>query len=150
MSVYWNVRTKNLSPYIPGEQPKDRKFIKLNTNENPYPPSPKVIEAIQKAADENLRLYPDPQCCDFREAAAARYGVRPEEVLQVTAPTKYWRSLSARFLRAAKKPNRYSFQTLPIVFIPFMPLSGTFHAVLFHWARIFRLTPPIIKPHQAA
>jgi len=80
MSVFWNSRVKNISPYTPGEQPKDRKFIKLNTNENPYPPSPKVIEAVQKAANENLRLYPDPQCCEFREAVAARYGVRPEQV----------------------------------------------------------------------
>jgi histidinol-phosphate aminotransferase len=80
MSVYWNNRVKNLSPYIPGEQPKDRKFIKLNTNENPYPPSPKVIEAIQKAANESLRLYPDPECTEFREAVAERNGVKPEQV----------------------------------------------------------------------
>ncbi|MCL2244084.1 MAG: histidinol-phosphate transaminase [Treponema sp.] len=80
MSTYWNTRTKNLSPYVPGEQPRDRRFIKLNTNENPYPPSPKVIEAVQKAADERLRLYPDPECTEFREAAAARYSVKPEQV----------------------------------------------------------------------
>ena len=80
MSVYWNNRIKNLSPYIPGEQPGDRKFIKLNTNENPYPPSPKAIKAIQEAANENLRLYPDPGCTELREAVASRYGVKPEQV----------------------------------------------------------------------
>src|SRR5215471_21808639 len=80
MSAYWNNRTKNLSPYTPSEQPKDRRFIKLNTNENPWPPSPKVIEAIQKAADDRLRLYPDPGCGEFREAVAARYGVKPAQV----------------------------------------------------------------------
>jgi histidinol-phosphate aminotransferase len=80
MSVYWNNRIKNLSPYIPGEQPKDRKFIKLNTNENPYPPSPKVIEAVQKTANDSLRLYPDPECTEFREAIAAHYGVKTEQV----------------------------------------------------------------------
>jgi histidinol-phosphate aminotransferase len=80
MSEYWNTRIKNLSPYIPGEQPKDRRFIKLNTNENPYPPSPKVVEAIQKAANESLRLYPDPECTEFREAVAMRYGVKTEQV----------------------------------------------------------------------
>jgi histidinol-phosphate aminotransferase len=80
MSVFWNSRLKNLSPYIPGEQPKDREFIKLNTNENPYPPSPQVIAAIQKAANDSLRLYPDPACTPFREAVAVRYGVRPEQV----------------------------------------------------------------------
>jgi histidinol-phosphate aminotransferase len=78
--VYWNSRTKKLSPYIPGEQPRDRKFIKLNTNENPYPPSPLVIKAIQEAADEKLRLYPDPACTKLREAIAERYGVKPEQV----------------------------------------------------------------------
>ncbi|MDR1253168.1 MAG: aminotransferase class I/II-fold pyridoxal phosphate-dependent enzyme [Treponema sp.] len=80
MSVYWNDRTNNLSPYIPGEQPRDRRFIKLNTNENPYPPAPAVIEAIQRAVGDRLRLYPDPACTEFKEAAAAYYGVRPEQV----------------------------------------------------------------------
>jgi len=80
MSEYWNNRVRNLSPYIPGEQPKDRKFIKLNTNENPYPPSPKVIQAIQKAADESLRLYPDPECTMLRETVAKRYNVKPQQV----------------------------------------------------------------------
>ncbi|MDR2133585.1 MAG: histidinol-phosphate transaminase [Treponema sp.] len=80
MSVYWNTRVTRLSPYVPGEQPGDKKFVKLNTNENPFPPSPKVIEAIKKAAAEDLRLYPDPACAEFREAVAARYHVRPEQV----------------------------------------------------------------------
>jgi len=79
-NLYWNERVKSLSPYIPGEQPKDRQFIKLNTNENPYPPSPKVIEAIQKSANERLRLYPDPECVEFREAAAKRFNVKTEQV----------------------------------------------------------------------
>jgi len=80
VSSYWNKRALNLSPYIPGEQPKDRKFIKLNTNENPYPPSPKVIEAVKNAADENLRLYPDPECTALRKEIAGRYGVEPQQV----------------------------------------------------------------------
>jgi histidinol-phosphate aminotransferase len=80
MSRFWNNRTKKIIPYIPGEQPKDRQFIKLNTNENPYPPSPKVIEAIQKAANDRLQLYPDPACTKLREAVALRYGVKPEQV----------------------------------------------------------------------
>ena len=65
---------------MPGEQPKNARFIKLNTNENPYPPSPAVIEAVQKAADEKLRLYPDPECSELREAAAARYSVDSGQV----------------------------------------------------------------------
>ncbi|GHV60476.1 histidinol-phosphate aminotransferase [Spirochaetia bacterium] len=88
MSIYWNERVKNLSPYVPGEQPRDRKFIKLNTNENPYPPSPKVMAAISntiaaekaQAPGARLRLYPDPACTELREAIAVRYHVRPEQV----------------------------------------------------------------------
>jgi histidinol-phosphate aminotransferase len=80
MSVYWNERTRNLEPYTPGEQPRGRAFIKLNTNENPYPPSPATLEALRKAACGDLRLYPDPACTEFREAAAARFGVRSSQV----------------------------------------------------------------------
>jgi histidinol-phosphate aminotransferase len=83
VSVFWNSRVKRLEPYIPGEQPRDRSFIKLNTNENPYPPSPQALKAVEKAlADggERLRLYPDPACDELREAAAARHGVKPEQV----------------------------------------------------------------------
>jgi histidinol-phosphate aminotransferase len=80
MSAYWSDLTRRLVPYEPGEQPRDRKVVKLNTNENPYPPSPLVIEAIKKAAAENLRLYPDPACMELREAVAARYGVKTGQV----------------------------------------------------------------------
>jgi histidinol-phosphate aminotransferase len=80
MSVYWNKRVKNITPYIPGEQPRDKKFIKLNTNENPYPPSPAVIEAVKKAAGEPLRLYPDPACTEMREVVAEVYGVTANQV----------------------------------------------------------------------
>jgi histidinol-phosphate aminotransferase len=80
MSKYWNTRTKNISPYTAGEQPQDRKFIKLNTNENPYPPSPNVIAAIAKETNERLRLYPDPASTKLREAVAACYHVKPSQV----------------------------------------------------------------------
>ena len=79
-SVYWSAFASSLSPYVPGEQPREVKLIKLNTNENPYPPSPKVIEAIQKAAGEKLKLYPDPSCTALREAVAFRWNVKPEQV----------------------------------------------------------------------
>ena len=83
MSKYWNQRTRALSPYTPGEQPRERKFIKLNTNENPYPPSPEVITAIQNVANDDLCLYPDPECLELRTAIAhryARYALTPEQV----------------------------------------------------------------------
>ena len=80
MSKYWKEIVKNIEPYIPGEQPGDKRYIKLNTNENPYPPSPGVIEAIRQAANENLRLYPDPNCEELRETIAGYFGLRKEEV----------------------------------------------------------------------
>jgi histidinol-phosphate aminotransferase len=80
MSVYWNSRARTLSPYVPGEQPGDRIVAKLNTNENPYPPSPLALEAIRKAAGEKLKLYPDLESRAIREAAAAAYHVKPEQV----------------------------------------------------------------------
>lgn len=80
MKEFWSKRICDAVPYVPGEQPKDRKFIKLNTNENPYPPSPKVIEAIRGAANDSLRLYPDPECLALRQAIAKREGLQPEQV----------------------------------------------------------------------
>lgn len=75
MSKYWSETVRKLQPYVPGEQPRDRRYIKLNTNENPYGPSPKVLEAIRAAADESLKLYPDPTSGVLLEAAAEYYGV---------------------------------------------------------------------------
>jgi histidinol-phosphate aminotransferase len=61
--------------YVPGEQPRDRRYIKLNTNENPYPPSPRVLEALAAAISGDLRLYPDPDATELRAKAAEVYGV---------------------------------------------------------------------------
>jgi len=118
MSVFWNTRTKNLSPYVPGEQPKDRQFIKLNTNENPYPPSPKVIEAIQKAAGEHLRLYPDPQCTEFREAVAARYGVKLEQVFAGNGSDEILAFAFAVFFASGEKAEKILFPDITYSFYP--------------------------------
>lgn len=80
MKKYWSERIQTLVPYTPGEQPKDRVFIKLNTNENPYPPSPKVVEAIRGMDERTLRLYPDPEATSLRQAIAGYHGLKPEQV----------------------------------------------------------------------
>lgn len=80
MSKYWSDLVQKIEPYIPGEQPKDRKYIKLNTNENPYPPSPGVLKVVQKEAGEALRLYPLPNFDDLRQTAAEFYGLKKEQV----------------------------------------------------------------------
>ena len=77
---YWSSRIRELVPYTPGEQPKDRVFVKLNTNENPYPPSPRALEAIRDACGEGLRLYPDPEASGLRRAIAEYHGLSPEQV----------------------------------------------------------------------
>lgn len=79
MSRFWSPVVHGLSPYVPGEQPKQDGLLKLNTNENPYPPSPRVLAAIASATDR-IRLYPDPRASALRETIAAHYGVAPEEV----------------------------------------------------------------------
>jgi histidinol-phosphate aminotransferase len=70
-----------LAGYVPGEQPQTSGFIKLNTNENPYPPSPRVIEAVQAALGDRLRLYPDPMATAFRRTAADLHGVEPAMIM---------------------------------------------------------------------
>ena len=76
MNRFWSQTIKNITPYVPGEQPKDRQYIKLNTNENPYPPSPKALDAIRRATDETLRLYPDPDGKELRNDIAHRFDLK--------------------------------------------------------------------------
>lgn len=80
MKEFWSDRIRDMVPYTPGEQPRDRKFIKLNTNENPYPPSDGTLAAIRDAAGAELRRYPDPECTALREALAAFHGLTPEQI----------------------------------------------------------------------
>ena len=80
MKKFWSARIRDAVPYTPGEQPRDRIFVKLNTNECPYPPSPKALEAIRQAAGDALRLYPDPECLALRQAIAGREGLKIEQV----------------------------------------------------------------------
>ena len=77
---FWSTRIQNVEAYVPGEQPKDRKYVKLNTNENPYPPAPGVMEAIAAVDPAELRLYPDPDCYDLRCALAEAKGLQPQQV----------------------------------------------------------------------
>lgn len=80
MNPFWNPLLNQLDPYVPGEQPQDKKYIKLNTNENPYPPSPHVIQAIRQAANETLRLYPDPEASELRKVIAKVHDLTPGQV----------------------------------------------------------------------
>lgn len=80
MNRYWSSVVRELEPYTPGEQPKITGLIKLNTNENPYGPSPKVLQALMDEAADTLRLYPDPNSDRVRTAVAAYYHVKPQQI----------------------------------------------------------------------
>ena len=80
MSRYFTKRLERLTPYTPGEQPRDMQYIKLNTNESPFPPSPAVVEAA-KAEAGRLQLYSDPTCRELTDKLASLYGVSPEQVI---------------------------------------------------------------------
>jgi len=73
-------RIKKLRPYVAGEQPQDRNYLKLNTNENPYPPSPQVKEFLESLDPDRLRLYPDPAATKLREKIGDRYGLTKDQV----------------------------------------------------------------------
>lgn len=80
MSRYWSAVVHGLTPYVPGEQPKLANLVKLNTNENPYGPSPKVLDAVRAEAADTLRLYPDPCSDRLRAGIAAYHGVAADQV----------------------------------------------------------------------
>ena len=80
MSKYWNNKVEELEPYVPGEQPKDKKYIKLNTNENPYPPSKKAMNAMKNAVNDDLKLYPDPTCSDLVAELSNYYNVDNNQI----------------------------------------------------------------------
>lgn len=80
MSRFWSRLTHELKPYVPGEQPRIADLVKLNTNESPFGPSPRALEAIKTEAADTLRLYPDPQASALRDALAKYHKVHPEQV----------------------------------------------------------------------
>ena len=81
MSRYLSPKLESLTPYTPGEQPQDQQYIKLNTNESPYLPSPAVVAAVSEHEVEKLRLYSDPACTDLLKTAAAHFGLQPDQIM---------------------------------------------------------------------
>lgn len=80
MSRFWTDKIASLDPYVPGEQPQDKKYIKLNTNESPYAPSPKALSAMVAEVGESLRLYPDPNCVTLKNVLAKNYKLDASQV----------------------------------------------------------------------
>lgn len=122
MSKYWSALVGQLKPYVPGEQPKSQDLIKLNTNENPYGPSPKVLAAIAEHTNHRLRLYPEPSSLAVREALANVNGLRPEEVFVGNGSDE----VLAHVFQALLKQNRAL--RFPDISYSFYPVyCGLFH-----------------------
>lgn len=87
----WEKNIRKVIPYVPGEQPKQMGIIKLNTNENPYPPAPGVAKALRELDADSLRRYPDPSCGALVEELAGYYHLEPEQVFVGVGSVMCWR-----------------------------------------------------------
>ena len=115
MSRYWSAIVHGLTPYVPGEQPKVANLIKLNTNENPYGPSPRVIEALRAEAADTLRLYPDPNADWVKAAVAANFQVTPRQVFVANGSDEL---LAHTFQALLKHPQPLLFPDITYSFYP--------------------------------
>ncbi|MEA4955636.1 MAG: histidinol-phosphate transaminase [Pseudoflavonifractor sp.] len=125
MNELWSRRCRDLIPYVPGEQPKGQTFIKLNTNENPYPPSPMAIKAIKEAMGENLRLYPDPECTELRDAIAMALDVKAEQIFVGNGSDEVL-SLAFQAFFDSEKPIRFADVTYS-----FYPVFADFYGLTY-------------------
>ncbi|MCD7823058.1 MAG: histidinol-phosphate transaminase [Oscillospiraceae bacterium] len=128
MNSFLISKYKDVEPYVPGEQPRDKKYIKLNTNESPYPPSEAVIKAVKDSA-KSLQLYPDPACRDLKAALAESLKLKPENILPTNGSDEV---LSLSFMAYAhdEKPAYYPDVTYGFYDV----LSGLFGVKANHFA----------------
>jgi histidinol-phosphate aminotransferase len=115
VSRYWSELARGLSPYVPGEQPLIPGLVKLNTNESPFGPSPKAIEAVRAAAADTLRLYPDPLSTRLRETLADYHNVAPEQVFVGNGSDEV---LAHAFAALLKQPRPVLFPDVTYSFYP--------------------------------
>lgn len=103
MKKYLKKSLQKFDAYVPGEQPRESGWIKLNTNENPYPPSPKVVQSLRKAVGDPLNLYPDPVCLDLRKAISKLYQVPVEQTIVCNGSDETLRMILETFLEHGDK-----------------------------------------------
>lgn len=123
-----------LDPYVPGEQPRIPGLIKLNTNENPYPPSPRVLESVRKAVDGRLRLYPDPTCGKLREALARMHGCEADQILVGNGSDELLAMAVRAFVEPARPGGRGGAETMVQSFTPsysLYPALAAIHGAVF-------------------
>ncbi|MFL5257104.1 MAG: aminotransferase class I/II-fold pyridoxal phosphate-dependent enzyme, partial [Rhodopila sp.] len=115
MSRFWSDVVHGLQPYVPGEQPRMADLVKLNTNESPLGPSPRVLDAVRAEAADSLRLYPDPAAMALREALAAYHHVAPEQVFVGNGSDEV---LAHAFVALLKHPAPLLFPDITYSFYP--------------------------------
>jgi histidinol-phosphate aminotransferase len=115
MNRFWSQTARELSPYVPGEQPRIANLVKLNTNESPFGPSPLALEAMQSAAADALRLYPDPGATELREALAVHHEVKPQQVFVGNGSDEV---LAHAFVALLKQPKPLLFPDVTYSFYP--------------------------------
>jgi len=115
MNQFWSQRARELSSYVPGEQPRMTNLVKLNTNESPFGPSPLALAAMREAAVETLRLYPDPEATELREVLAAHHDVTPEQVFVGNGSDEV---LAHAFAALLKQPKPLLFPDVTYSFYP--------------------------------
>ena len=119
MSQFWNQTTKNLIPYVAGEQPKEgQKIIKLNTNENPYPPAPGIKDFLQNYDPAMLRKYPDPASCELRKEIASFYQVHEDQVFCGNGSDEVLAIAFQAFFETGKLAKPISFCDITYSFYP--------------------------------
>jgi histidinol-phosphate/aromatic aminotransferase/cobyric acid decarboxylase-like protein len=117
MSRFWSPLIHDLQPYVAGEQPVMADIVKLNTNENPYGPSPRALDAIRAEATDALRLYPEPSSLALRKAVAAHHDLAPEQIFAGNSsddsiPSRVrWRCARPSPPITISRPNRSSPET---------------------------------------
>ena len=115
MSQFWSPLVRTLTPYVPGEQPKIAGLIKLNTNENPYPPSPAVMAAMHEVTADSLRLYPDPDSSVLKQTLADYHDVQPNEIFVGNGSDEV---LAFVFMALLKHPSPLLFPDITYSFYP--------------------------------
>src|SRR5437879_167811 len=115
MKEFWSRIARQLSPYVPGEQPRIANLVKLNTNESPFGPSPLALEAMRATAVDTLRPYPDPEAQELREALAVHHEIKPEQVFVGNGSDEV---LAHAFVALLKQPKPLLFPDVTYSFYP--------------------------------
>ena len=130
----WENNIRKVVPYTPGEQPNQTDMIKLNTNENPYPPAPGVTEVLRNTDTDALRLYPDPAAKDLVHAIAGEYGLQDDQVFVGVGSDDV---LAMSFLTFFNSKKPILFPTSPILFMMYGQNCSAFHMRDRHWMNTF-------------